>query len=189
MTPYSRRGFLKQSGLGLLTFCVGGCEVELTPGQARAQGAALRVLTKAEVACLEAFGETLLPGSPEAGIANYVDHQLAQPSGSQLLMLKYLGADPPFEPIYRTGLAALDRAAQTAARRHFAELGTADRRDLVSQVVRKNPPGWDDGPPAPFFGFVVRSDALDVTYGTVAGFAALGIPYMAHIMPPSRWGE
>jgi hypothetical protein len=33
----------------------------------------------------------------------------------------------------------------------------------------------------------VRSDAVDVVYGTPAGFEALGVPYMEHIMPPRRW--
>ena len=37
--------------------------------------------------------------------------------------------------------------------------------------------------------FVLRNDAVDVFYGTQDGFEALGIPYMAHIEPPSRWGE
>ena len=35
--------------------------------------------------------------------------------------------------------------------------------------------------------FVLRADALDVTYGTPEGFEALGIPYMAHIMPETPW--
>jgi len=36
---------------------------------------------------------------------------------------------------------------------------------------------------------VVRNDAVDVVYGTQSGFEQLGVPYMAHIAPPSRWGE
>jgi hypothetical protein len=35
--------------------------------------------------------------------------------------------------------------------------------------------------------FVLRADALDVTYGTPGGFENLGIPYMAHIMPEQPW--
>ena len=41
----------------------------------------------------------------------------------------------------------------------------------------------------PFFYFVLRNDAVDVVYGTKDGIESLGIPYMAHIEPPSRWGE
>lgn len=47
-------------------------------------------------------------------------------------------------------------------------------------------PGWS-GPPAPLVYFVLRSDALDVVYGTEAGFALLDVPYMPHIPPERRW--
>lgn len=174
-----------------MTFCVAGCEVELSPGEARRRGAAQRVLTKAEVATLESLGETLLPGSREAGIANYIDHQLGEPAGRQRLMIKYLNVPPPFYVFYQEGLAALERAAATAtgAGARFQELPEQIRHELVARMSRENPPGWGSGPPAPFFFFIVRNDAVDVTYGTMDGFAALGIPYMAHIAPPSRWGE
>ena len=43
------------------------------------------------------------------------------------------------------------------------------------------------GPPASYVLFVLRADALDVTYGTPEGFESLGIPYMAHIMPETPW--
>lgn len=185
----TRRRFFRQGGLGLLTFCVGGCEIDLSPGEARRQDVATRVLTRAEVTTLEALGDTLLPGSREAGIANYIDHQLGEPADRQRLMIKYLNVHPPFDAFYREGLAALERAAMNAADVPFLELAGDDRHSLVALASRENPPGWDTGPPAPFFYFVVRSDALDVTYGTMDGFAALGIPYMAHIAPPSRWGE
>jgi len=34
---------------------------------------------------------------------------------------------------------------------------------------------------------VLRSDAVDVVYGTMDGYAALGIPYRPHIAPSKRW--
>jgi hypothetical protein len=43
------------------------------------------------------------------------------------------------------------------------------------------------GPPAPLFFFVLRNDAVDVKYGTQAGFESLGVPYMPHIAPPAEW--
>ena len=46
--------------------------------------------------------------------------------------------------------------------------------------------GWQ-GPPGPFVYLVLRSDAVDVVYGTMDGYAALGIPYMPHIAPEKRW--
>ena len=34
---------------------------------------------------------------------------------------------------------------------------------------------------------MLRNDAVDVVYGTVEGFARLGIPYMPHILPQRSW--
>jgi hypothetical protein len=34
---------------------------------------------------------------------------------------------------------------------------------------------------------ILRSDAVDVVYGTMDGYANLGIPYMPHIAPSKRW--
>ena len=51
-----------------------------------------------------------------------------------------------------------------------------------SQIGRRQAP-----PAAGFVYFVLRSDAVDVVYGTVEGYAELGIPYQAHIMPLKRW--
>ena len=184
---HSRRQFLRNSGIGLLSFYVGGCEVEMSPQEAREREVAFRSLTDAEVDTLEALGDVLLPGSAESGIAHFVDHQLAATAQEQLLMIKYLGVEPPFLPFYRSGLAALDVSAEAAHGAPFAGLGAAQRQALVAQATTENPPGWED-PPAPFFCFVVRNDAIDVVYGTQEGVESLGIPYMAHIVPPSRWG-
>lgn len=189
MTRFTRRTFLQRGGLGLLVFQVGGCEVELTPKQARQQGASLQVLTAAEVRGFEALGDVLLPGSGANGIAYYIDHQLAAPVGEQLLLIKYLNVEPPFTPFYRGGLAALESAARTAYQTGFTSLDADRQRALVGLMGRENPRGWEGGPPAPFFFFVVRNDALDVTYGTTEGFDKLEIPYRAHIAPPSRWGS
>jgi hypothetical protein len=46
--------------------------------------------------------------------------------------------------------------------------------------------GWQ-GPGGPFVYLVLRSDAVDVVYGTMEGYASLGIPYMPHIAPTKRW--
>ncbi len=184
---YSRRSFLQHSGIGLLTFCIGGCEVELTPEEAREQRVPFRVLSENEATTLEALGEVLVPGSAAAGLAHFVDHQLAAPPGQQLLMLKYLGVDPPFAPFYQGGLAGLDAAARAMGEQPFTALQATQRVALVRQFSTGQPEGWS-GPPAPFFYFVARNDAVDVVYGTKEGIESLGIPYMAHIEPPSRWG-
>ena len=68
----------------------------------------------------------------------------------------------------------------------FAEVAAEKRAEFVEQIRQKVPEGWS-GPPSPFFYFVSRGDAVDVTYGTVEGFERLGIPYMPHIVPIKRW--
>ena len=57
---------------------------------------------------------------------------------------------------------------------------------VLATIAVSNPPGWE-GPPAPLFYLLARSDAVDAVYGTPEGFERLGIPYMAHIAPPRAW--
>ena len=61
----TRRRFLRNTGVGLLTFYVSGCEVEMTPQEAREREIAYGVLTESEASTLDALGEILLPGDPE----------------------------------------------------------------------------------------------------------------------------
>lgn len=184
----TRRSFIRNTGVGLLTFYVSGCEVEMTPQEARERAIAYGVLTDLEVSTLDALGDTLLPGAAAAGLSHFIDHQLGAPAEDQLLMIKYLGVPAPVAPFYQGGLAALNGFSQSQIGQPFAELNQEDQMALVGQFAQANPDGWD-GPPSPFFYFVLRNDAVDVVYGTKDGIESLGIPYMAHIEPPSRWGE
>ena len=184
----SRRSFIKNTGVGLLTFYVGGCEVEMTPEEAREKEVAYGVLTDTEVSTLDALGEILLPGSAAAGLSHFIDHQLGATTEDQLLMIRYLGVPAPFTSFYRGGLAALDDFSRTQAKQSFADVGQEEQTNLVGQIAQSNPDGWQ-GPPGPFFYFVLRNDAVDVVYGTKEGIESLDVPYMAHIEPSSRWGE
>jgi hypothetical protein len=184
----TRRSFLRNTGIGLLTFYVGGCEVEMTPQEAREKEIAFGVLSDAEASTIDALGEILLPGSAAAGLSHFIDHQLGVPADKQLLMIKYLGVTAPYAPFYHGGLAAVNGLSQSQTGQPFADLSAADQTELVGQFAQANPDGWE-GPPGPFFYFVLRNDAIDVVYGTKDGIESLGIPYMAHIEPPSRWGE
>src|ERR1700704_5312634 len=76
MDDIERRAFIKGAGIGALAFTVGGTEVLLTPGQARAQNVAFRTLNAEQVATLEALGETLVPGLRTGGISHFIDHQV-----------------------------------------------------------------------------------------------------------------
>ena len=70
----------------------------------------------------------------------------------------------------------LQKALQT-------EQATSEVLSAMWSDVQEN---WE-GPPASYMLFVLRADALDVTYGTPEGFEALGIPYMAHFLPEKPW--
>lgn len=182
----NRRSFLERAALGALAFRVAGCELLLTPRQARARRAELRVLAAEEARLLEAIGEALLPGAREAGIAHFVDSQLAAPPEASLLMLRYFDVPPPYVAFYRPVLAAIDAVARKDHGASFRELDAGQADALVGTLGRQNPEGWR-APPAPLAYIVLRADAVDVVYGTVEGFDRLGVPYMAHIEPPAKW--
>jgi hypothetical protein len=186
MTSADRRLVLKGAALSALAYTVGTVEVLLSPREAMAQGVPLKVLTPDERAALEAFGDTLLPGAKDAGLAHYVDQQLSVPASEALLMARAVGVIPPYANFYRAGLAALDAASQKAHGAKFAALPQEKKNAFVEELRQKIPEGWS-GPPSPFFYFVSRADAVDVFYGTVEGFERLGIPYMPHIAPLKRW--
>lgn len=185
-TELNRRGFLRAAGSGLLAFQINGMTQLLTPGQAHAQGVPFSVLSAGEVSTLEALGETLLPGAAEDGISHFVDHQLAVAPEDCLLMIRYLGIEPPYTGFYQSGLAELNRVAKSRHQQDFAALTDALRTQLVAELSRETPAGWQ-GFPSQLFYFALRADAVDVVYGTEQGFSRLNIPYMAHILPPERW--
>jgi hypothetical protein len=187
MSDIARRALIKGAGLSALAFSVGGADVLLSPRQAHAQNIPFRTLNAEQVATLEALGETLVPGAKQAGISNFVDQQLSIPHGEALLEARILNVRPPYANFYRAALGAIDKASQAKNNdKKFAQLN-ADERHLFVDAMRQNKiDGWQ-GPPGPFIYLLLRSDAVDVVYGTVEGYAALGIPYMPHILPEKRW--
>jgi hypothetical protein len=188
----SRRDFITNGaaagGVCLLTFTLSGCDAKLTPAQARAAKVPLHTLTAGDVTTLDALGETLLPGSAAAGLAQYLDHQLSGDAAHSMLMIKYLGVAAPFDDFYRTGLRATETAARALYGKALTDLSSQQAGTLVTQMSAGHVNGWQ-GPPSALFYFVLRNDAVDVMYGTQRGFELLDVPYMAHIAPPSRWGE
>src|SRR3982074_1603121 len=116
MSTIERRAFMKGATLGALAFTVGGAEVLLTPGAARAQGVPLRTLTAAQAATLDALGETLVPGARQAGISHFVDQQLSIPADEALLEARILNVRPPYANFYRAALGAVDPATSALNR-------------------------------------------------------------------------
>jgi hypothetical protein len=93
---------------------------------------------------------------------------------------------PPFANFYRAALGAVDAASDKNKGKKFAALSAAEQHDFVGQMRINKVENWQ-GPAAPFVFAVLRSDAVDVVYGTMEGYAALGIPYMPHIAPTQKW--
>ena len=178
-----RRRFVAAATIGALAYQVGGVDMLLTPADARMRGASLGILSAAEARALEALGECLMPGARAAGIAHYVDANLRRPSAESLLMLRYLDVLPPHSDFYRHGLMALDTASVRQHGKVFADLGENNATSLVAAIAGANPDGWPESPAAPLFYFAARGDAVDIVYGTRAGFEKLSVPYLAHIEP------
>jgi hypothetical protein len=186
MTAIERRAFVQGAGLGALAFVVGGAEVFLTPRQAHAQGVPPRTLSAEQAATLDALGETLVPGARQAGITQFVDQQISGPPERALLQARILNVRPPFANFYRAALGSVDAASNKNKGKKFAELSAAEQHDFVGQMRINKVENWQ-GPASPFVFAVLRSDAVDVVYGTMEGYAALGIPYMPHIAPTQKW--
>jgi hypothetical protein len=186
MAEIARRGFVKGVGLGALAFTVGGAEVMLTPTQARAQGVPFRMLRAPEVTALDALGETLAIGARDGGISHFIDQQLSVEPAYALLSIRVTEARPPYLNFYRAALNGVDRASQAQHKQNFAELSAAHQHDFVDRMRQNKLDNWQ-GPSQGSVYLTLRNDAIDVAYGTVEGFARLGVPYMPHIVPTKRW--
>jgi Gluconate 2-dehydrogenase subunit 3 len=186
MDAMERRVFLKGAGLGLIAFTVDGASVLMTPGEARAQGVPFRLLKAKEAETIEALGETLVPGAQHAGIAHFINQQVSVPPGEALLEARQLNVKPPFVNFYRAAIGAVDKASEARNGRRFVALSTTDQHDFVDLMRQNKIEGWQ-GPAGGFVYFVLRSDAVDVVYGTMDGYESLGVPYMPHIAPEKRW--
>jgi hypothetical protein len=186
MDAMERRVFLKGAGLGVFAFTVGGASVLMTPGEARAKGVPFRLLNAKEAETIEALGETLVPGAREAGVAHFIDQQVSVPPGEALLEARQLNVRPPFVNFYRAAVGAVDKASEARNGRRFAALSTGDQHDFVDLMRQNKIDGWQ-GPAGGFVYFILRSDAVDVVYGTMEGYESLGVPYMPHIAPDRRW--
>ncbi|HEY2231503.1 MAG TPA: gluconate 2-dehydrogenase subunit 3 family protein [Xanthobacteraceae bacterium] len=187
MDPIERRVFIEGAMIGTLSFVIDGVETLLTPRQAHAQGVPLRTLNPEETKTLEAVGEALVPGARAAGVVQFVDQQVSIPPEEALLEARIMNVRPPFANFYRAALGAIDRASRAHnGGRGFAELDAVEQHQLIDNMRQNKIEGWQ-GPGAPFVYFLLRTDAVDVVYGTMEGYARLGVPYMPHIAPTRRW--
>ncbi len=187
LNDINRRHFVRNTGMGLLTFTVAGIATPLTPQAAHTQGVPFNRLSPEDAALLAAFADHLLPGAAAAGVAHFVDHQLGVDPQECLLMCKYFPAiKAPFENFYRGGLEALRKTVSADHSKPFEVLNTDQKNAVTDSVWQGTATDWS-GPPPPLFYMMVRGDAVDVVYGTKEGFDRLSVPYMAHIMPAENW--
>lgn len=177
----SRRDLIRNTTVGLVLANVAGQSAWMSPAQATAASAGFAVFDPAEAAWLAGLGEAIATPTRAAGLTHYVDHHLTLPPAESLLALRYLDVAPPYAAFYRPALASLQRL-------YGAPPPSADPRwsGILAGLAGPAPANWL-GPPPALFLFAVRLDAIDIAYGTRAGFARLGIDYLAHIEPETDW--
>jgi len=181
-----RRRLLGGAGTTLIAITVTGATRTLTPAEALAADAPIHRLTGAERSCLDTMGEIMLPGSPAAGLAHYVDDQLGRASADSLLFARYLDLDIPLPVFYSQGFAAVDGLAVGIGGKPLAELPREDATTLIRSMIDGGIKGWSPAAAALFY-TAVRNDAIDVVYGGPHGMELLGIPVMQHAPAPSAW--
>jgi len=186
MDTIERRVFLKGASMGLLSFTVGSVDILMTAGEARARAVPFRLLSGEEAETLEALGEALVPGARAAGVAHFIDQQISVPPGEALLEARIVNIKPPFVNFYRAAIGAIEKASMARSGKRFAALSASEQHDFIDQLRQNKIDGWQ-GPPAGQVYFVLRSDAVDVVYGTMEGYESLGVPYLPHIAPDKRW--
>src|SRR5580692_6146510 len=186
MDALQRRVFLKGASMGLFAFTLGGVEILMSPGDARARAVPFRLLNADEAETLEALGETLLPGARDAGVAHFIDQQVSVPPEDALLEARIVNVKPPYINFYRAAIGGVDKASIARNGKRFAALSASEQHDFIDALRQNKIEGWQ-GPPAAQIYFVLRSDAVDVVYGTMEGYESLGVPYLPHIAPDKRW--
>lgn len=183
----TRRNFSLTGGALSLSFFLNGGILHLSPAQAKERALPYKTLTTDQAALIDLLGDAIVPGARAAGLSHYIDHQLSARFQDNLLILRYLRVPAPFEGFYTSSLTAFEHAIAQKYNKKPGDLTEAEMTAFITVMIQANPAGWQDAPPAPFFYFVLRSDAIDVTYGTMDAFDSLDIPYMAHIEPVHSW--
>ena len=147
--------------------------------------ASCKTISASEAETLATWCDAIVSGADNAGVALFVDQNLAGNEASSTLLLRYLDANDMAD-FYRKGIAGIDAESRHRFDRPFVQLTKDQRNEMISAAVASKMQVWSDPNPN-FFYFISRSDAVDVVYGTEVGFADLGIPYLAHIAPPRPW--
>lgn len=173
----TRREVLGQAANGLVLARVARGLAWLSPAAAAACSAEWRSLTAVEARWLEGLATAIAPPVKGTGFSHFIDHHVSVPAAKSLLAVRYLDIAPPYLTFYRAGVAALVELAGS----NLPPPDDMRWSALLTDLAAGGGSGWK-GPPAPLFLFAVRLDAIDVAYGTRAGFARLGVDYLAHVV-------
>ncbi len=184
-----RRDFVKRALKGghlLLAFQLGGAAVMLSPHEAHARQVPLQTLHQQDAALLEQLLDVIVPGALDAGTVHFLDHQLGVAPNDCLLMAKFFEIPLPYSNFYQTGFQVLRDYARAEFSSGIEQLTQTQKHQLIACIAtpeRVTAAGF----PIFVFYLCLRADAVDMVYGTPAGFEKLNVPYMAHIMPPRGW--
>lgn len=185
---YTRRSLVKRAAKGslvALTFKFGGAALLLTPEEAHAQNVPLQKLSEEQARLIGILAEGMVPGSSALGVVHFIDHQLNEDPNEALLIAKYFGVELPYVNFYTKGVEVASSLSQETFGKPIESLNA----DELDQLIGAMAPGGTivNGYPIFLFYMCLRSDAVDVVYGTPEGFAKLNVPYMQHILPPEGW--
>lgn len=169
---YSRRDFLLVGSGGLVS------GVWLVSCSSEKKAPAWLFFTPEEGAAVESIADQLIPpdqdpGGKWAGVANYIDRQLA-------------GFYRRFQGRYRSGLANLDKTAATLFGTNFVDLSADRQVDLLKTLESGTAPEgiWNEEPSSSFFNLVL-DHCMQGFYGPprhggnrdFVGFKVVGLDY------------
>jgi hypothetical protein len=157
----------------------------LTPEQARARQAPLQKLSDLQARQLGILAEAMVPGSADLGVVHFIDHQLNADPNEALLIAKYFQVPLPYVNFYAKGVEVAAAMAERSIEKSLDLLDADETERLVKEMSA--PGAVVDQFPIFLFYMCLRSDAVDVVYGTPEGFEKLNVPYMQHILPPEGW--
>lgn len=168
-----------------LAFNVSGASLLLTPEEARARDIPLRKLNDVQARRMDLLADAILPGAAAQGVTHFIDHELDNDPNDALLIAKYFQVPLPYVNFYTKGIEVAASMADKNIGKSIDELDASEAAGLVEAMSA--PGAVVDGFPIFLFYMCLRSDAVDVVYGTPEGFEKLNIPYLEHILPPEGW--
>ncbi|HTY00804.1 MAG TPA: gluconate 2-dehydrogenase subunit 3 family protein [Bacteroidota bacterium] len=158
-SKYSRREFLTIAALGAGSLTLAGSGLSMLEGCASPGGTDRNFLTDPEYRLMEAIAEQIIPtdewpGGRDAGVANFIDIQLAGPYKR-------------FQSVYRKGLKAIEDSCVQSHGGKFEDLSWDTQTNFLQDMEAGRLSGdvWANGF-APRFFELLRSHSLQGYYGS-----------------------